>query len=318
VRRAAHRRRRNWKRHAPLITATLALVAVLIVAGIVLSSYLTTNATGPPTRSTTTVVGTTLPRSTSTTLPAVHSSQMVKALTLLIGTRSGRIEVAVDEVDQRVVLTAGRQLPQAEASVVKVNILAALLAMSSQTNTPLSAADKSLAESMIEESDNDSATALWNAAGGTSGISTFDSSLGLHGTTPSSCVVCAGFPWPGWGLTTTTPLDEVKLLRAIYFGGAGINAGSRSMILHLMESVIPSERWGVSAGVTDGASIALKNGWLPLNATSTDWQINSVGWVHGGGRNYLIALFSTGNPSEGYGIQTLNDLSQIVWSYSGH
>ena len=64
--------------------------------------------------------------------------------------------------------------------------------------------------------------------------------------------------------------------------------------------------------------MALKNGWLPLNASSTDWQINSVGWVHGDGRNYLIALFSTGNPNEAYGIQSLNEISQIVWSYSGN
>jgi len=61
-------------------------------------------------------------------------------------------------------------------------------------------------------------------------------------------------------------------------------------------------------------TVALKNGWLPLNDANTDWQVNSVGWVHGGGRNYLIAVLSTGNPTENYGIDTINGLSSRVWS----
>jgi hypothetical protein len=309
VRHAAHRRRRDWKRHTPVVAAALALVAVVVVAGLVLWNRRPSVSIGPSTSSTTVV---------TTTEPVVHSSQMVKAITTLLGTRSGQIEVAVDEVNKHVTLTAGRQLPQAEASVVKVNILAALLTTSSRTNTPLSATDQNLAESMIEESDNDSATSLWDADGGTSGIAKFDSSLGLTHTTPSTCVVCAGFPWPGWGLTTTTPLDEIRLLRAIFFSDTDLDAVNRVTMLHLMESVISTERWGVSTGVVGGATVALKNGWLPLNASSTDWQINSVGWVHGDGRNYLIALFSTGNPNEAYGIQSLNEISQIVWSYSGN
>ena len=60
--------------------------------------------------------------------------------------------------------------------------------------------------------------------------------------------------------------------------------------------------------------VALKNGWLPLGAGNSDWQINSVGWVSGDGRNYLMAVLSTGNPSEQYGIDTLNHLGAMVWS----
>jgi hypothetical protein len=60
-------------------------------------------------------------------------------------------------------------------------------------------------------------------------------------------------------------------------------------------------------------TIALKNGWLPLNASDTDWQVNSIGWVSGLGRDYLIAVLSTGNPSEAYGIDTIDELSAIVW-----
>ena len=48
-----------------------------------------------------------------------------------------------------------------------------------------------------------------------------------------------------------------------------------------MENVAPDQRWGVSGGVPAGVTVALKNGWLPLNDANTDWQVNSVGWVSG-------------------------------------
>jgi hypothetical protein len=61
-------------------------------------------------------------------------------------------------------------------------------------------------------------------------------------------------------------------------------------------------------------TVALKNGWLPLDAASTDWQVNSVGWVSGDGRDYLIAVLTTGNPTEQYGIDTINALSSLIWT----
>ena len=59
--------------------------------------------------------------------------------------------------------------------------------------------------------------------------------------------------------------------------------------------------------------MAVKDGWLPLDAADTDWQINSIGWVSGSGRDYLMAVLTTGNPTEQYGIDTINELSAIVW-----
>ena len=64
----------------------------------------------------------------------------------------------------------------------------------------------------------------------------------------------------------------------------------------------------------DQATVALKDGWLLLNPSNTDWQVNSVGWVSGDGRDYLMAVLSTGNLSEQYGIDTLNHLGAMVWS----
>jgi hypothetical protein len=81
--------------------------------------------------------------------------------------------------------------------------------------------------------------------------------------------------------------------------------------------VTSSGNWGGSSGVLSGVTVALKNGWLPLDTTDTDWQVNSVGWVSGDGRNYLLAILTTGDPSEQYGIDTIETLSSIVWSDLG-
>jgi beta-lactamase class A len=206
--------------------------------------------------------------------------------------------------------TLGSGATQAEASVVKLNVLETLMA---QNQAGLPGQDASLAQSMIEYSDNDAATSLWNTVGGASGIGSFNSRVGLSSTTPSPCVDCPGFAWPGWGLTTTSAADQILLLRQLVQPNQFLSDSQQSFALQLMENVTASEGWGVSGGVTPGTTIALKNGWLPLNDAETDWQINSIGWISGSGRNYLIAVLTTGNPTEQYGIDTIDGLSSLVW-----
>jgi hypothetical protein len=132
-------------------------------------------------------------------------------------------------------------------------------------------------------------------------------------------VTCPGFNWPGWGLTTTVPQDQLSLLKQLVLPGRHplLSAAQRSYALSLMENVKPDQAWGVSGGIPAGAKVALKNGWLPLHGTGSDWQINSVGWISGSGRNYLMAVLSTGNPSEQYGIDTIDALAATVWQRMG-
>ena len=102
-------------------------------------------------------------------------------------------------------------------------------------------------------------------------------------------MVCADFPWPGWGLTTTVPYDQITLLKQLIEPGPLLTSGERQYALSLLENVTPDQAWGVSGGVPAGVTVALKNGWLPLNDDNTDWQVNSEGWVSGDGRDYLIS-----------------------------
>jgi len=232
--------------------------------------------------------------------------------------RAGTVLAAVYDLRTGRSWHLGQGPPQAEASIVKLDVLETLLAERARGDgTGLSASDRTLARQMIEDSDNDAATSLWYAVGGAARIRSFNATAGLTHTAPSSCVVCPGFAWPGWGLTTTTPDDQIALLRQLVTPSSVLSRAAREYALSLMEDVTPSQRWGVSGGVPAQVTVALKNGWLPLHGTGSDWQINSVGWISGRGRNYLMAVLSTGNPSEQYGIDTIDALAATVWQRMG-
>jgi hypothetical protein len=263
------------------------------------------------------------PRSSSATSPraapaaaAGHRDPFGPAAASYLSGRAGTVLAAVYDLRTGRSWHLGQGPPQAEASIVKLDVLETLLAERADGDgTGLSASDRTLAGQMIQDSDNDAATSLWYAVGGAARIRSFNARAGLTHTVPSSCVICPGFAWPGWGLTTTTPEDQIALLRQLVTPSSVLPRAARQYALSLMEDVTPSQRWGVSGGVPAQVTVALKNGWLPLHGTASDWQINSVGWISGSGRNYLMAVLSTGNPSEQYGIDTIDELAAMVWRH---
>jgi hypothetical protein len=189
------------------------------------------------------------------------------------------------------------------ASIMKVDILATLLTEAQAQDRSLTPDEQELSEEMIEESDDDDAQDLWDAEGGAAAVSRFDAQAGLSETTPDA----AGY----WGLSTTTAADQVQLLKAVAYPNSLLTDASRAYELDLMTHVDPSQTWGVSSGVAAGATVAIKNGWLPLD--SGPWQINSIGYVNGDGRDYLVAVLTDGNASEAEGIDTIEGLSSLIW-----
>ena len=219
---------------------------------------------------------------------AGHRDPFGPAAASYLSGRDGAVLAAVYDLRTGRTWRLGQGSPQAEASVVKLDVLETLLAKRAQGGgTGLPASDRTLAGQMIEDSDNAAATSLWYAVGGAAGIRSFNARAGLTRTAPSA-----------------TPSSVLP-------------RAAREYALSLMEDVTPSQRWGVSGGVPAQVTVALKNGWLPLHGTGSDWQINSVGWISGGGRNYLMAVLSTGNPSEQYGIDTIDELAAMAWQRMG-
>ncbi|MFE5603515.1 serine hydrolase [Streptomyces coelicoflavus] len=194
------------------------------------------------------------------------------------------------------------------ASIVKVDILAALLLRAQDAGRSLTASERSSATVMIEDSDNDSASALWRAIGTAGGLDAANERFGLTGT--------AGGEGPLWGLTRTTAADQVRLLRQVFVAdGSVLSAASRAYVRGLMERIADGQRWGVSAAAdgadgtggvggadgTGGSGWALKNGWLRRSTTGL-WVVNSIGRVETGGRGRLVAVVSRGSGTRAEGI----------------
>jgi hypothetical protein len=188
------------------------------------------------------------------------------------------------------------------ASVMKLEILQAMLWRAQQSGAPLTPGQETLASLMIEDSTDNAAQELWNTVGGATTLDEFGREVGLSDTEPN--------PTGYWGLSTTTALDQVRLVKELAFPSPLLSEASRSYELGLMTHVEPGEAWGVSTGVPAGTSVALKNGWDPVTGA---WEVNSVGWVHGDGHDYVMAVLCWGAGTETVGVAAIDGLSQLVW-----
>jgi hypothetical protein len=221
-----------------------------------------------------------------------------------LASRSGNITAAVYDVKSNTTYLYHPGDREQTASIIKVDILATLLAQAQSRGSFINASQRAIATGMIEESDNDDATDLWQQEGGPSAVAAFNARLHMTQTTPNFA----------WGLTTTTPRDQLLLLRHVALPNDILRYPSRSYETYLMRHVIGLDYWGVTAGPRPGVSVAVKNGWLPVAA---GWQVNSIGAIHGDGRDYLLAVMTNHEAEEGYGIDTIEGISSIVWSTFG-
>ncbi|MET7681713.1 serine hydrolase [Streptomyces sp. NPDC005423] len=191
------------------------------------------------------------------------------------------------------------------ASIVKVDILATLLLQAQDAGRQPTATEKAYATTMIENSDNDSASALWKIIGTADGLDAANKRFGLTATTGGDGVL--------WGLTQTTAADQLTLLRQVFGDDSKLNAASRSYLQGLMGRIEADQQWGVSAAA-DGARWKLKNGWLARSTTGL-WDVNSVGRVTAAdGQVYLVAVVSKGSTTQAKGISLIEAAAKAAVS----
>lgn len=179
------------------------------------------------------------------------------------------------------------------ASVVKVDILTAVLLGAQDAGRELTGVERVYARAMIVRSDNRAASALWDGIGRAAGLDAANARLGLTRTVGGEGTL--------WGLTRTTAEDRLVLLRQVFGAGPELSGASRAYVRELMEGVVPEQAWGVPAVADAGTVRAVKNGWLPRDATGL-WVVNSMGYVTVGGRAYLVSALSDGNTTKEQGV----------------
>ena len=174
------------------------------------------------------------------------------------------------------------------ASTVKAEIMGAVfLSLQDQGITTLDASTDALISAMIEESDNTSASALYDGLGGSGALQAYGRRLGMVTTDNADFA---------WGDDATSPDDQLRLLQTLLVGGGALSPAWVAQARHYMGSITPSEDWGVNSGAPTGSTVWLKNGWLFNDGSIIGrvgyWRINSIGAVRlPNGRIYVIAVY---------------------------
>jgi Beta-lactamase enzyme family len=239
-----------------------------------------------------------------TSLEKGRSAELTRSVESYLTGREGRLSVAVRDLSTGASYAYGSSQRFPTASIVKADILAALLLQAQRDGRTLTTTEQALTSQMIRNSDNAATTTLWNSIGGATGLAQANRALGLTQTTAGS----DGY----WGLTSTGVHDQIHLLSVLASDEGPLSAHSRAYALSLMGSVSTGQDWGVSAAAGPGDTVALKNGWLPRTADGGLWVINSIGRVQTGTHDYLIAVLSDHNPSMEAGITTVEHVAELV------
>jgi beta-lactamase class A len=209
-----------------------------------------------------------------------------------------RVGVQLLDLTRGVVYGYNADRPYLVASSMKVPIMLTLLTQLEAKGRGPNAKELSLLTTMIENSNNKSATALYKEIGQEAGINAFMKQVGITGLTPQG----ADPGEPGWGWSTITPAAMVSLLELLHEGKV-LNAKDRALALKLMEHIQADQRVGVGDSSPAGATIALKDGWV-LGPDDL-YVMNSSGIVTLGAETYILAVYTMDDNSwnpEGFAI----------------
>ena len=166
------------------------------------------------------------------------------------------------------------------ASSAKVPIMLTFLTMTESQGREPDGNEMYLLTTMIENSNNDSAQALFDEIGGVGPMVAFMNSVHVPGFN--------GDP-DAWGWSTITPMAMVRLLTLLHEGKV-LTAQDRALALNLMENVESDQQTGVGDTAPPGATVAMKDGWVP--APDGLWAMNSSGIVTVGSETYIISVYT--------------------------
>ena len=166
------------------------------------------------------------------------------------------------------------------ASSMKIPIMLTFLDMVEQQGRDPDDDEMGLLTTMIENSNNDSASILFSDVGEASGISSYMQKIGVTGLSPDD---------DAWGYSLITPQAMVDMLTMLYQGKI-LNATHRTLALNLMENIELDQQAGVGDTAPAGATVAMKDGWV----TGPDnlWAMNSSGIVTSGNETYILAVYT--------------------------
>jgi hypothetical protein len=115
-----------------------------------------------------------------------------------------------------------------------------------------------------------------------------------------------------YGATVTTAKDRTRISLAMLSGGGPLHAAYRHEAWQYMSHVNPTQRWGITAGIRRGWTVALKNGFYPMSGNG--WRVGSTGFVRApdSHRGYAITVMTDRNTSQYAGIRLVERVTRHV------
>ena len=190
------------------------------------------------------------------------------------------------------------------ASVFKVMVMAGTLLEAQEEGRSVSSWEWGRLLPMITESANPPVRDLWRSFGASPWFTRQAEIFGLGQTDP------VGDTQTGWGRTTTSAKDQGDLIRQVLLGDWGpLEEAYRDRAWGLMTSVVPSQTWGITAGVPSDWTVAQKNGFAGHIA-------NSVGFVRapGSDEGYVVVILSNWWSDWSRGVPAVEEIAAWVSS----
>ena len=205
--------------------------------------------------------------------------------------RAGTVAFAV--VDQRGRLRGYRVRAVApSASLLKPMLLVAYLRRASVRDRPLTDDERNMLGPMIRRSDNEAASTVLGLVGRTR----LNRLARITGMTSFRLVT------PYWGHSAITPRDQARYFHRI---DRYVPARHRRYAMHLLATIVPSQRWGIARVAPDGWNLYFKGGW----STGTGLVDHQVALLRRGKARVSLCITTRFNPDHKYGKQTLRGVA---------
>jgi hypothetical protein len=227
-------------------------------------------------------------------------ASLSSSLESFLAAQGGHIGAAIFDVTRNryYLYNASKQFYM--ASSVKVPIMFTLLTQLEATGREPDDEEMSLLTTMIENSNNDSAQALFDEIGGAPALDKFMRSIGIADFSAFA---------DGWGYSTISPLAMVKLLTLLHAGKI-LTSGDRQVAINLMENIEPDEQVGVGDTAPSGATVVMKDGWVL--APDYLWVMNSSGIITWQDETYIISVYSQDDSTLNTGWQLADQVCQAA------
>jgi hypothetical protein len=185
-----------------------------------------------------------------------------------------------------------KAVPFRSASVVKAMLLAAYLNEPGVRRRPLRRDDLQLLGPMILWSDNDAASRVF-AIVGTGGLRLVAYRSSMRHFTPVEG------SWSASGITAADQTRFFLRLRGLF------PPRHRRYAMHLLESSVPGQRWGIARVRPSGWKLYFKGGWTE----EPRWIDHQAALLTRRDRAVSIAILTQGGGSHGYGRETLRGIA---------